>query len=166
MSDQPLRAALLKQLTTLLDGGEAHVTFDDAVADLPFAKQGIAPNGLPYSAWQLLEHLRIAQHDIVEFSDNADDHYRAMTWPDDYWPKDPAPPNESAWQASVEQIRTDRGRFERLLQHGDLTEPFPWGKGQTLLREALLIADHNSYHLGELIAVRRQLGEWNLHERT
>ena len=169
MSDQPLRAALLKQLTTLLDGGEAHVTFDDAVANLPFAKQGIAPNGLPYSAWQLLEHLRIAQHDMVTWIaaehgldplDAYQHHNKAMTWPDDYWPKHPAPPNEAAWQASIEEIRTDRGRFERLLQNGDLTEPFPWGKGQTLLREALLIADHNSYHLGELIAVRRQLGEW------
>lgn len=160
MSEQPLRAALLEQLTTLLDGGQAHVTFDDAVADLPFAKQGIVPPGLPYSAWQLLEHLRIAQRDILDFSDNADDSYKPMAWPDDYWPKDPAPADEFAWQASLDQIRTDRERFEELLQTGDLTQPFPWGQGQTLLREALLIADHNAYHVGELIAVRRLLGEW------
>jgi hypothetical protein len=160
MSEQPLRAALLEQLTTLLDGGQAHVTFDDAVSDLPFAKQGIVPPGLPYSAWQLLEHLRIAQRDILDFSDNADNSYKPIAWPDDYWPKDPAPPDESAWQASLDQIRTDRERFEELLQSGDLTQPFPWGQGQTLLREALLIADHNAYHVGELIAVRRLLGEW------
>ncbi|WP_419806560.1 DinB family protein [Terriglobus sp.] len=158
MSD--LRATLLDQLTKLLDGGEAHVRFDDATSNLPFNKQGIAPANLPYSAWQLLEHLRIAQHDILEFSDNADNHYKSMAWPDDYWPKNPAPPNETAWQHSIDQIRADRKRFEALLQTADLITPFPWGQGQTLLREAFLIADHNSYHLGELIAVRRLLNEW------
>ncbi len=160
MSEQPLRAVLLEQLTTLLDGGEAHVTLDDALASLPFEKQGIVPPGLPYSAWQLLEHLRIAQRDILDFSDNASGSYKPMTWPDNYWPKDPVPPDHTAWQRSIDQIRTDRDRFDNLLQTDDLTKPFPWGQGQTLLREALLIADHNAYHLGEIVAVRRLLGEW------
>lgn len=160
MSDISLRAALLEQLTTLLDGGEAHVRFDDATANLPFAKQGIVPSGLPYSAWQLLEHLRLAQADILHFSDNADGSYQAVAWPDDYWAKHAAPPNEDAWEGSLAAIQVDRERFEELLHKGDLIEPFPWGQGQTLLREALLIADHNAYHLGELIAVRRLLGEW------
>ena len=160
MSEQPLRAAFLEQLTTLLDGGQAHVTFDDAIANLPFAKQGVVPPGLPYSAWQLLEHLRIAQGDILDFSDNERNTYQPMAWPGDYWPKDPAPADESAWQASADQIRTDRDRFEELLESGDLTRPFPWGQGQTLLRQALLITDHNAYHLGEIVTVRRLLGEW------
>lgn len=160
MSEQPLRSALLDQLTALLDGGQAHVTFADATAGLSFAQQGIVPAGLPYSAWQLLEHLRIAQHDILAFSDNAAGTYQAMAWPQDYWPHNPAPPDEAAWQNSINRIRADRERFEALLQTGDLTTPFPWGEGQTLLREALLIADHNAYHLGELIAIRRFLGEW------
>ena len=164
MSEDPLRGALLNQLTKLLDGGEAHVRFNLAVAGLPFAKQGIVLQGLPYSAWQLLEHLRIAQRDIVDFSDNGNSTYQPMSWPGDYWPKDPAPPNDAAWQHTLDQIRADRQRFEALLQTGDLTTPFPWGQGQTLLREALLIADHNSYHLGEIVAVRRLLGEWNPHE--
>lgn len=161
MNDPLLRETLLAQLTRLLDGGEAHVRLSDAVANLPFAKQGIVPHGLPYSAWQLLEHLRLAQRDILDFSDNADGSYQPMTWPADYWPVDPAPPGEGAWQRCLDQLRMDRERFETLLEAGSLTEPFPWGQGQTLLREALLIADHNAYHLGEIIAVRRLLGEWS-----
>lgn len=160
MTERSLRVALLKQLTSLLDGGQAHVSFEDAVSDLPFEKQGIVPTGLPYSAWQLLEHLRLAQHDILSFSDNAADTYKPMNWPGDYWPKEPAPPDEGAWQHAIDQIHTDRDRFESLLQTGDLTKPFPWGQGQTLLREAFLIADHNAYHVGEIIAVRRLLGAW------
>ena len=160
MSEQSLRAALLDQLTSLLDGGEAHVRFDDATANVPFAKQGIVPPGLPYSAWQLLEHLRIAQRDILDFSDNAGGTYKAMAWPEDYWPRQSTPPDDKAWQRSLEQIRSDRDRFEELLKTRDLTSPFPWGQGQTLLREALLIADHNAYHIGEIIAVRRLLNEW------
>lgn len=160
MTDQSLRAGLLEQLTALLDGGEAHVSLQDAFSNLPFEKQGTVPQDLPYSAWQLLEHLRIAQRDILDFSNNADGSYQPLTWPDDYWPKDPAPPEQSAWQKSVDQIRADRQGFNELLQSGDLVKPFPWGEGQTLLREALLIADHNAYHLGEIVAVRRLLGEW------
>ena len=136
------------------------MALDTATADLPFEKQGIVPDGLPYSAWQLLEHLRIAQHDILAFSDNEGGTYKPMAWPESYWPKETAPPSNSSWKETVDQIRADRARFENLLQHGDLTRPFPWGQGQTLLREALLIADHNSYHLGELIAVRRLVGAW------
>lgn len=160
MSDQPIRGALLDELARLLDGGQAHVTLNDAIADLPFAKQGIVPSGLPYSAWQLLEHLRIAQRDILDFSDNGAGSYKPMTWPDDYWPSNSEPPDDNAWQRCIDEIHADRKRFEALLQTGDLTQPFPWGKGQTLLRETLLIADHNAYHTGEIVAVRRLLGEW------
>ena len=161
MSETTLQTHLLEQLTALLDGGQAHVTFEAAVANLPFQKQGIVPAGLPYSAWQLLEHLRIAQRDIVDFSDNADNTYQPLAWPKDYWPDSHAPSKPQAWKHTLDQIRADRKRFESLLASGDLTKPFPWGEGQTMLRQALLIADHNAYHLGELIAVRRLLGEWS-----
>lgn len=161
MSEQPLRNELLKQITALLDGGQAHVPFDQAVAKMPFDKQGIVPAGLPYSAWQLLEHLRITQRDILDFSDAEHRTYQALDWPERYWPEKPEPPSKEAWQHTTQQIRADRKEFEALLQTRELVEPFPWGDGQNLLREALLIADHNSYHIGELIAVRRLLGVWN-----
>jgi len=155
-----LESELKKQLKALLDGGQAHAKLDDAVSDIPFEKQGIVPDGLPYSAWQLLEHIRLAQKDILEFSDNADGSYRQMKWPDDYWPRDAAPPDEKAWDKSVAELKRDRAAFEKLLKDRDLIEAFPWGDGQNLLREALLIADHESYHTGELIVTRRLLGEW------
>ena len=155
-----LETELKTQLKALLDGGLAHAKLDDAVNDMPFEKQGIVPDGLPYSAWQLLEHLRLAQKDILEFSDNADGSYKPMKWPDDYWPKDAGPPDEKAWDKSVAELKKDRAAFEKLLKDRDLTEAFPWGNGQNLLREALLIAHHESYHTGELIVTRRLLGEW------
>jgi uncharacterized damage-inducible protein DinB len=155
-----LETELKTQLKALLDGGQAHAKLDDAVNDMPFEKQGIVPDGLPYSAWQLLEHIRLAQKDILEFSDNADGSYQQMKWPESYWPKDAAPPDEKAWDKSVAELKKDRAAFEKLLKDRDLTEAFPWGDGQNLLREALLIADHESYHTGELIVTRRLLGEW------
>ncbi len=148
------------QLKALLDGGQAHAKLDDALADFPFELQGRVPDGLPYSAWQLLEHIRIAQRDILDFSDNADGGYKPMTWPDDYWPKQAVPPDESAWESSAAAMQADRAAFEKLLQTRDLVEPFPWGDGQNLLREALLIADHEAYHTGEIIMLRRLLGAW------
>jgi uncharacterized damage-inducible protein DinB len=160
MAKTDLETELKTQLKALLDGGQAHAKLDDAVKDMPFHLQGVVPEGLPYSAWQLLEHIRIAQKDILDFSDNADDRYKPMKWPDDYWPKDAAPPSESAWAASVAALKKDRTAFEKLLKDRDLTEAFPWGDGQNLLREALLIADHESYHTGELVLVRRLLGAW------
>lgn len=157
---ETLEAGLSRELKSLLDGGQAHATLDAAVADLPFELQGIAPPGLPYSPWQLLEHMRIAQHDILHFSDNADGSYQPMKWPKAYWPASAAPPSEDAWQQSVDAIQADRAAFEKLLATRSLTEKFSWGEGQTLLREAYLIAAHESYHLGELIVTRRLLGAW------
>jgi len=156
-----LETELKQQLKALLDGGQAHAKLDEAVANMPYELQGKVPEGLPYSAWQLLEHIRIAQKDILEFSDNADGSYKPMKWPDDYWPADAAPPDAHAWDKSVAAMKHDRTAFEKLLKERDLTETFPWADdNQNLLREALLIADHESYHTGELIVTRRLLGAW------
>lgn len=158
-----LGTELRKQITALLDGGQAHATFDDAVRGFPPALQGEVPEVLPYSGWQILEHLRIAQRDILDFSRNHDGSYKPLKWPEDYWPKEPAPPSAAAWNKSVVQVREDREAFEQLLREAseeDLITPFPWGDGQNLLREALLIADHSAYHVGELVVVRRLLGAW------
>ena len=160
MAIDALEAELKTQLKALLDGGQAHAKLDDALTGLPYELQGKVPAGLPYSPWQLLEHIRIAQRDILDFSDNSDGSYKPMKWPDDYWPKDAAPPDEDAWLTSIEAMREDRDAFEELLNERDLIEPFPWGDGQNLLREALLIADHEAYHTGELIVARRLLGAW------
>jgi hypothetical protein len=158
-----LGGELRQQLKALLDGGQAHATFEQAVKDMPAKLQGVVPEGLPYSAWQMLEHIRLAQRDILDFSRNDDGSYHELTWPDGYWPKDPEPPNAGAWQKSVEQVREDRKAFEKLMDSVDDTnfiKPFPWGNGQNLLREALLIADHEAYHVGELVMLRRLLGAW------
>ncbi len=160
MAKTELESELKTQLKALLDGGQAHAKLDDAVKGMPYALQGKVPEGLPYSPWQLLEHIRIAQKDILDFSDNADGTYKSMQWPDDYWPKHAATPDEGSWDKSVAAIRRDRAAFEKLLKERNLIEPFPWGDGQHLLREALLIADHESYHTGELIVARRLLGAW------
>jgi hypothetical protein len=149
-----------KELKALLDGGQAHATFEDAVKDFPVKLRGVVVDKLPYSAWQIVEHIRIAQNDIVEFSDNADGSYKAKKWPEDYWPKSSEPPSEDAWEKSIATIEKDRKAFEALLKKDDLVQPFAWGDGQTLLREALLIADHLAYHTGELIVIRRLLGAW------
>ena len=160
MAGSSLEQELKSQLRALLDGGQAHAKLDDAVTGLEYDLQGKAPAGLPYSPWQLLEHIRIAQRDILDFSNNGEGTYKSKKWPDDYWPTDAAPPDGSAWNKSVASIREDRAAFEKLLGERDLVEPFPWGDGQNLLREALLIADHEAYHVGELIVTRRLLGAW------
>jgi hypothetical protein len=154
---------LRKQLLALLNGGQAHVDFESAVKDFPAELRGTIPAGLSHSAWQILEHLCIAQRDILNFSSPPTGGYHAMQWPDDYWPKSPTPPSASAWDHSIAAIRADRKLFEDLLEKpgADLYKPFRWGDGQNLLREALLIADHNAYHLGELVLLRRLLGIWN-----
>ena len=153
-------SALREQLVQLLRGGHAHAVFDDAIRDIPLDRIGARPTGAPYSAWELLEHMRIAQNDILEFSRSAE--YVSPQWPEGYWPKSPAPERESQWNDSVIAFRRDLGAFEAMIQDPsqDLNRKFPWGDGQTLLREALLIADHNSYHLGQLVLVRRLLGAW------
>jgi DinB family protein len=152
--------SLREHLMKLLSWADAHVGFDAAVADLPAGLRGTAPAGLPYSPWQLLEHLRITQHDILDFCRNPE--YEEMSWPKDYWPPDALPPSSAAWNASIEQFRRDRSGLEALAGDPaiDLEARIPHGKGQTYLRELLLVADHTAYHVGELIVVRRLLGAW------
>ncbi len=161
MAEEMLRPELLKQVKALLEGGQAHAGFSKAVGAMPYELQGVVPAHLPYSAWQILEHLRIAQRDILEFSTNAEGAgYKYSEWPAAYWPADPAPPDERSWDACVFAIVEDRKRFVALLEDGELTATFAWGDGQNLLREALLIADHAAYHVGELIVLRRLLQAW------
>jgi hypothetical protein len=154
---------LRKQLLALLEGGQAHVTFDEAVKGFPVELRGTVPVKLPYSAWQLLEHLRITQRDILNFSAPPTGGYHPITWPDDYWPKSAEPPSPQAWDNSVAAIRGDLEHFEALIKkpESDLFKPFRWGDGQNLLREALLVADHTAYHLGEFVVLRRLLGAWH-----
>ena len=157
------QAPLRKQLVALLNGGQAHATFEDAVKDLPADLRASVPQNLPYSAWQLLEHLRITQRDILNFSAPPTGGYHPIQWPADYWPKSPQPPNPQAWDQSIAAVHADRKSFIALIEDpkSDLFKPFRWGDGQNLLREALLIADHTAYHLGELIVLRRLLGVWH-----
>ncbi|HZF11698.1 MAG TPA: DinB family protein [Thermoanaerobaculia bacterium] len=154
--DKPLR----DHLVALLEGGHAHATFDAAVTDLAPELRGARPAGAPHSPWQLLEHLRLAQWDILEFS--RDPKHVSPKWPEGYWPEAPAPPDAQAWDASIAAFRRDLKEMEKLVAdpESDLFTPFPWGDGQTLLREALLIVDHNAYHLGQLVLVRRLVGGW------
>jgi hypothetical protein len=151
---------LRKQLIKLLEGGDAHTTFDDAVADLPAALQGKTPKGAEHSPWQLLQHLRIAQWDILEFAINPK--HKSPKWPEGYWPKIAERPEDKAWHKSVETFRSDMKRFTKLLADDstDLFAKISHGDGQTILRQALLAADHNAYHLGQLVLVRRLLGAW------
>ena len=153
---------LRKQLIALLDGGQAHTSFDEAVGNFPAELRGVVPEGLPYSAWQLLEHLRIAQKDILDFSAPPSGGYQHMRWPDDYWPKEAKPHSPEAWDRSIATIKSDLEKFKALIvkPEADLYKPFRWGTGQNLLREALLIADHAAYHIGELVVLRRLLGAW------
>lgn len=151
-----------KELIFQLKGGNAHAKFDDVMKNFPEMLRGTAPEGMPYSAWQLLEHIRIAQDDILRFCRNSDGSYKEMKWPDDYWPKGPAPTSASAWRESIKNYHTDLDEFIKLISDSkaDLFEPFPWGDGQTLFREAILLVDHAAYHLGEIVALRRILKSW------
>jgi hypothetical protein len=152
--------ALREQLAKALAWSDAHVDFDGAVRGLPERLRGIRPKGLPYSAWQLVEHIRLAQSDILDFCRNPK--YRAQNWPDDYWPARPAPPTRSAWSRSLAAFRADRRELQRLARNPrlDLFAKIPHGDGQTYLREILLAADHTAYHVGELVMLRRLLGAW------
>ena len=147
-------------IARLLDWEDAHAGFDKVVAGLPRELQGRVPPGLPYSPWQLLEHIRLTQHDILEFCRNPS--YEEPRWPDDYWPANATPPSASAWDESVAAFRQDREALKQLALDAtvDLLERVPAGNGQTYLRELLLVADHTAYHLGELVVVRRALGAW------
>ncbi len=161
MATRKSRDKLLREhVVYLLAGGGAHATFDDAVKSLPEKLRGVKPEGLPHSAWMLLEHLRLAQWDILEFSRKPK--YKAAKWPEDYWPKKEAPSSSAAWDQSVQQFREDLKTIQKLVEDPktDLFALIPWGDGQTILREALLVADHNAYHIAQLIDVRRLLGGW------
>lgn len=151
---------LREHLLYLLRGGGAHASFDTAVANLPAELRGKKPAHSPHTAWQLLEHLRIAQWDILDFSRNPN--YREQQWPAAYWPETAAPPDPAAWDKSVKAFRADANAMQKLVQDPktDLLGPIPWGSGQTILREALLVADHNAYHVGQLVLLRRLLGNW------
>ena len=151
---------LRKHLLELLEGKGAHLDFDTALKGFPIKRAGERPDGSPYSAWQLLEHLRIAQWDILEFSRNPK--HVSPKWPTGYWPGAEAPPGAAAWRESVRSFRADLRAMQKLIADpaADLFAPIPHGEGQTLLREALLVADHNSYHLGQFVLLRRLLGTW------
>jgi hypothetical protein len=151
---------LRDHLVFLLDGGGAHAKFDDIIKDMPENRRGIKPEGLPHTAWMLLEHLRIAQWDILEFSRNPN--HKSPDWPTGYWPKNEAPHTLTAWNKSVQEFRRDLKTMQDLVADpkADLYARIPWGDGQTILREALLLADHNAYHLGQLVDLRRLLGAW------
>src|ERR1700744_5565772 len=149
---------LVAELTKLLLGGSAHISLKDALKGLKPSLRGVKPDNMPYSIWQLVEHIRIAQWDMLEFSRDAE--HKSPKWPDDYWPKAAAPEHESDWEGSLSQIDSDLDESIGLLEHSDLYQPLPHGDGQTILREALQIADHNSYHIGEILAIRRILGDW------
>jgi len=149
---------LIAELVKLLKGGSAHVGLQDAVANLPFHLLGERPHKLPYSIWQLVEHIRIAQWDMLEFS--KDGRHKSPKWPDDYWPKETAPKSEQEWKDCLKQIDEDLKAFIELVESEDLFEQIPHGDGQNILREALQIADHNAYHVAEIIVIRRLLNAW------
>lgn len=151
---------LRQNLVYLLAGGGAHANFDSIVKNLPPKLRGAKPTNFPHSPWMLLEHLRLAQWDILEFSRNKK--HVSPKWPEGYWPKTSAPTTAAAWTKSVQQFRRDLKAMQSLVENPetDLFARIPWGDGQTILREALLLADHNSHHLGQLLDVRRLLGAW------
>ncbi|HSS78542.1 MAG TPA: DinB family protein [Thermoanaerobaculia bacterium] len=154
--DQSLRDHVVK----LLRGGSAHVNFDQAIGKLPQELRGAKAPGLPHTVWQLLEHIRIAQWDILEFSRNKD--HVSPSFPDGYWSDSASPPDVAAWDKSVETVHRDLKAMEDLVADPttDLYAKMPWGDGQTILREALVLADHNGYHFGQIVSVRQVLGAW------
>jgi hypothetical protein len=156
----PNVAQVREHLIWLLDGGHAHTPFDTVVKGFPVEEAGVRPAEAPHSAWELLEHMRIAQNDILRFSLSAD--YASPDWPAGYWPKSLGPESPADWSKSVRAFGKDLAEFTALIRDParDLFQKFPWGTGQTLMREALLIADHNAYHLGQIVLVRRLLGNW------
>jgi len=152
--------ALRQQLAKVIEWGEAHADFHAAVKSFPVKLRGRVPAGFPYSAWQLLEHVRLALWDILEFTRDA--RHKSPKWPEGYWPKTAEPPSADAWDKSVAAIADHLKAMRELVTDSsrDLFAPLPHGTGQTLLREVLLVADHNAYHLGQLVLVRRALGVW------
>jgi hypothetical protein len=154
---EPNDQALREQLISLLEGGNAHLSFDDFVKDFPVDKCGVRLEGLPYTAWQVLEHMRIAQWDILEFSRDAN--HASPKWPKGYWPAEDQTGSPALWNETVEKFQTDLDAFSDLVRDAatDLYAQIPHGTGQTILREALVLADHTSNHLGALILMSRML---------
>lgn len=155
-NQQPLRQHLVK----LLQGGQSYTPLQDQITGIPFEDAGKNIDGLPYNIYRVMEHIRLSQYDLLNFSRNPD--YKYIKWPDDYWPDSDAPASPEAWEQTVQTILDDRQAMIDLVQDEsrDLLEPFPWGEGQTLLREAMLVAEHNAYHAGQILVMRRLLGIW------
>jgi hypothetical protein len=149
---------LKSELTDLLTTSGAHADFDKAIKGFPLEDAGKRPKGVPWSAWQLLEHMRIAQADILEYVSSPD--YTEKKWHDDYWPKKPSPDSPEAWSKTVKAIKHDRKKLLALLEKSDPLKPIKFANNKTLLKELLVIADHDAYHLGELVLLRRLLGNW------
>ncbi|WP_138431057.1 DinB family protein [Fodinibius saliphilus] len=156
MVKKSVNALLLEQL----NGGNAHVDFNQAVQGITYKQAGISVEGVPHTIWELIEHIRIAQDDILEFCKNPE--YEEMEWPDEYWPESSSPNSEVELQASVEKVREGIDEMKSLIRNseGELQKVFTHGEGQTLFREAMLIVDHNAYHIGQIVLVRRLLGSW------
>lgn len=155
-NQQPLRQHLVK----LLQGGQSYMPLQEQITGIPMEAAGKKVEGLPYTIYQLMEHIRISQHDLLDFSRNPE--YQYIKWPDDYWPDSESPTSAEEWEQTVQSILDDREEMIELVQDEsrDLLEPFPWGKGQTLLREAMLMAEHNAYHAGQIVLMRRLLRVW------
>ena len=155
-SEKTLRSLLLEQL----EGRNAHVGFNQAVQGLTFKQSGIRVEGIPHTIWELIEHIRIGQEDILEFCKNPD--YNALDWPDDYWPERSKPESQEEFEKSVQAVQDGMAEMRELIRdpQTNLQHPFPHGDGQTLFREAMLIVDHNAYHIGQIVLIRRLLGSW------
>ena len=160
MTESKHMASLRDHVLELLRAEGAHASFEDVVADWPEDLRGVRMSGLPYTAWQILEHMRIAQWDIIEFSRKPK--HVSPEYPDGYWPSEEEPGSAEDWETSARTFTADLGQMKALVEDEslDLFKPFAHGSGQTLLREALLVADHNAYHLGQLVVLRRLLGAW------
>ena len=156
MDDQ--HKIVINEVVKLLQGGSTHATLKDALSKLPADLRGVKPGTLPYSIWKLVEHIRIAQWDMLQFSKDAN--HKSPKWPEEYWPKQSIPKDDAAWNGALKQINADLDEFIELMEHSDIYQKLPHGSGQTILREILQIADHNAYHIAEIIALRRILGDW------
>jgi hypothetical protein len=150
-----------KIVASSLDWEQAHANFDKAIADLPPGLRGKRPDNFPHSTWELVFHIDVTQHDLLEFSRNP--HYEEIKWPDEYWPKNPAPANDTAWDDCVARIRRDVAEFKQFAvdNASKLGEKIPHGTGQTYLRTIIVSVDHTAYHVGQIIAVRRLINAWS-----
>lgn len=153
-----VQQTIIDEVIKLLQGGNAHAGLDDALNGLPPEQRSAKPHNLPYSIWQLVEHIRIAQWDMLEFCRDAS--HQSPKWPDEYWPQEAGPASEEVWNQSLQQIKLDLNGLIDLVKSRDLYEPLPHGDGQNILREALQAADHTAYHVAEIILLRRLLGSW------